>query len=148
MNNDLTPDLLLLYYLLHYEEKRREYLFLTKQTNSAALKLRSTKIDNLFYYSNEIYDQIEIKYLLLKAKEPDYCIIYPSLMRLIINQFPQLCQVEHYLYDEQSTKLKTKNFKYFVELIDNHKHVRILTRSQFKKIKSYWFYGYSIHGSK
>ena len=46
------------------------------------------------------------------------------------------------------TKIQIKNFDYFVDIIENFKGLNNLSRNQFKKIKSIWFYGYSIHGSK
>jgi hypothetical protein len=140
----VASKLLLFYYLLLFEEKKRE-TFLTSKHASKLLKLETTFI---FNYSNELYDHIAIKYLLIKAKEPEYFILYPSLLRITINLFPQLCQVQHYLYDTQASNVKNKNFNYFVDLIDNYKDSNNLPRNQFNKIKSFWFYGYSIHGSK
>ena len=104
---------------------------------------------DIFKTENQIYDNIAIKYLLLKAKEEsDYFILYPSLLRITVNLFPQLCQVDHYLCERQSSKIQIKNFDYFVDIIENFKGLNNLSRNQFKKIKSIWFYGYSIHGSK
>jgi hypothetical protein len=110
----IVAKLLLLYYLLIFEEKKRE-TFQTVKHSAKIMKFETNFIKN---YSNEIYDNISIKYLLLKAKEEsDYFILYPSLLRITINFFPQLCQVDHYLCERQSSKIQIKNFDYFVDII-------------------------------
>ena len=129
--------------MLLFEEKKRE-IFLTSKNALKVLKMETNFILN---YSNEIYDNIPIKFLLLKAKELDYFILYPSLLRITINLFPQLCQVQHYLCDTQPSYIQKKNFHYFVNITEKFKDINI-PRNQFDKIKSFWFYGYSIHGSK
>ena len=94
----ITPKLLLLYYLLVYETKRRETLL----TTSAILQNPSNQAGNpssvtaaivssankstleallTYRYSNEIFDCIPINYFLIKAKEADFSIIYPSLLK-------------------------------------------------------------------
>ncbi len=86
----VTPKILLFYYLMSYETKRRETLISmsnllqnmsSNQSNYS--KSHLTNFDSLFNfcYSSEIFDYIPINYLLVRAKEPEFLIIYPSLLR-------------------------------------------------------------------
>jgi hypothetical protein len=150
---NLSSKILFFYYLLIYETKRRETLIQTLSSGASS----SNKIDKLltFRYSTEIFDYIPINYLLLKAKEPQFRIIYPSLLHQVINMFTQLCQVEHSLSLYSSTvdltKAKSNNIEYIITAIDNLKQQTITnqtTRDGAKMIKKLWFKGYSIHGRK
>ena len=104
---NITPKLLLFYYLLIYESKRRETILSllnalqnpnNVQSNLAALttllnfqnstsnpsnKLISSSLDALlnFKYPAEIFSYIPINYFLIKAKETDFLILYPALLR-------------------------------------------------------------------
>ena len=94
----IAPKLLLLYYLLVYETKRRETLLTTSailqnpsnqsgnpSSVTAAIVSSANKstLDALltYRYSNEIFDSIPINYFLIKVKEADFSIIYPSLLK-------------------------------------------------------------------
>ena len=103
----ITPKLLLFYYLLSYEAKRRETILLVLSAlqnpqnapNSltmitSAVSLNSTSptaanrliLANLeallsFKYPAGIFEHIPINYFLIKAKEIDFLIIYPGLLK-------------------------------------------------------------------
>lgn len=142
--DNLTPKLLLFYYLLFYEEKRRELIYGKSQL----------KIDSLvsYSYSREIYDFIEINFLLLKAKHSNYFILYPGLLRLATNMFPLLSQVQHSLYfDNKFITSKWNNFelilKYLKRIKDNYVLDNV-TRSLTNRVKHNWFKAYSIYGRR
>jgi hypothetical protein len=153
----LVPKLLLFYYLLLYEEKRRETI--NSLTNSTLLANKLTwknSFEKILKnrYSTEIFDHITINFLLLKAKSVGYFIIYPQLLRLFTNIFPQLCQVQHGLYDIELKLHKRKSLDEMKSLIVDLKNSAIkpetaaMTRSKANSIKLNWFRAYSIYGRK
>ncbi len=169
----ITPKILLFYYLLVYETKRRETLYNTLNTlqnpsnasasslavaaainNPASSRLISPSLEALltFRYPGEIFEYIPINYMLLKAKESEFCIIYPSLLRFVINLFTQLCQVEHSLFEPQlDGHQKWFNLDFILNKLDAVKcqiQSRELTRSEAHMFKEFWFKSYSIHGRK
>lgn len=85
-NNSLTPQLLMLYYLLHYEDVR---------LSSAALATRN----RVKAYSQEFLSELPIKYLLQHAQkdQASYSGIFSSLLRLLATHFPHLCLVDDWL---------------------------------------------------
>ncbi len=168
----ITPKLLLIYYLLVYETKRRETLISTLNTlqnpniasnnavavaaaMSSSSKHASSSLDSLltFRYSPEIFEYIPINYFLLKAKETHFSIVYPPLLRFIINLYTQLCQVEHCLYElkNKSTKHHLDDMDYLMNKLKKIKTTlsqNDLTRSEAHIFKKLWFRAYSIHGRK
>ena len=171
-DSHITPKLLLIYYLLVYETKRRETLISTLNTlqnpnvasnnavavaaaMSSSSKHASSSLDSLltFRYSSEIFEYVPINYFLLKAKETNFSIIYPPLLRFVINLYTQLCQVEHCL-----SELKNKSNKHHIEDMDYLMNklkklksaisLKDLTRSEAHMFKKLWFSSYSIHGRK
>jgi len=84
-----TAKLLLFYYLLAYETKRREALLLVSNNIQSAVnhstytKSHLANLETIFAYcySPEIFEHIPINYVLVKAKHTDYLIMYPSILR-------------------------------------------------------------------
>ncbi len=164
----LTPKILLFYYLLVYETKRRETLLTTlnslqnpssSTTVATGITISTTSakitLDPLltFRYSSEIYEYIPINYFLLKAKEPDFLIIYPTLLRFVINLFTQLCQVEHSLCEPNviNKNLKWNSIDYVLNKLNDMKKSLVenrLARNEAHMFKELWLKSYSIHGRK
>ena len=171
-DSHLTPKLLLVYYLLVYETKRRETLISTLHTlqnpnmanNNAvavaaamsnASKHASSSLDTLltFRYSPEIFEHVPINYLLMRAKEFNFSIIYPALLKFVINLFTQLCQVEHCLCELKSSTSKhhLNDMDYVIHKLRTIKTslaLNDLTRNEAHMFKKLWFRAYSIHGRK
>ena len=168
----ITPKLLLMYYLLIYETKRRETLISTLNTlqnpsnmsnnNAVAVaaamsnssRLISASLDSLltFRYPAEIFEYIPINYFLLKAKESNFLIIYPSLLRFVINLYTQLCQVEHCLCEpDLNSKCSVTDINYVMTKLKHIKNSLAqndMTRNEAHMFKKLWFKAYSIHGRK
>lgn len=89
--NNLTAQLLLLYYLLLYEDVR-----LSNMTNLLATgrKIKS--------YSTEFLNELPIKYLLQQAQRNhnDYSGLFHPLLRLLVTHFPHLSLVEDWIEEE------------------------------------------------
>jgi hypothetical protein len=160
-DSHITPKLLLFYYLLIYETKRRETLITTLQTLSnpsnnpvVGNRLIPPSLDALitYRYPTEIFESIPINYFLLKAKEADFAIIYPSLLRFVINLYTQLCQVDHCLYEPTlDNGFKWKNLDQILNKLRDIKasiSENNLTRNEAHMFKKLWFMSYSIHGRK
>ncbi len=155
-----TPKILLVYYLLSYETKRRETLLQVSasiqntQNQTTYTKTHLANLDALFSfcYSSEIFDHVPINYLLVKAKQQDFLVIYPSLLRLVLNLFSQLCQVEHCLFEPRFESISEslslehliRKFEAIKICIGNNE----LTRNQAHMFKRQWLQAYSIHGRK
>jgi hypothetical protein len=153
----LVPKLLLFYYLLLYEEKRRETISaLPNSMLTNKLAWNKNSFENILKtpYSTEIFDYITINFLLLKAKSAGYFVIYPQVLKLFTNLFPQLCQVQHGLYDIELKLHKWKSLDEMKSLIVELKNSAsqeastIITRSKANSIKLNWFRAYSIYGRK
>jgi hypothetical protein len=185
----VTPKLLLFYYLLAYEAKRRETILtvlsalqnpnnssqnsltaiiaaltmnssgVSSSANTLANRLIATHLEAMlnFKYPQEIFDHIPINYFLIKAKEADFLIMYPALLKHVINLFTQLCQVEHCLYEPKIGKHvacvaeKWKSLDYLIQRIVYVKKSAAeneLTRSEAYMFKILWFKAYSVHGRK
>lgn len=86
----LTPQLLLLYYLLLYEDCRL--------TNAHALAASHRKIK---IYSPEFLSELPIKYLLHHAQkdQSSYSGLFGPLLKLLATHFPHLSMVEDWLDD-------------------------------------------------
>lgn len=94
----LTPQLLLLYYLLLYEDCRL--------TNAHALATSQRKIK---IYSPEFLSELPIKYLLHHAQkdQSSYSGLFGPLLKLLATHFPHLSMVEDWL-DDMSIRTVTK----------------------------------------
>lgn len=94
-----TAQLLILYYLVLYEETRISHL------NSTALAGRKLK-----QYSNNFLSELPMKYLLQKAQQHhnDYVGLFHPLLRLIITNYPHLSLVEDWLEQHCSTVAETE----------------------------------------
>ncbi|CAL8102119.1 unnamed protein product [Orchesella dallaii] len=92
-NLNLAPQLLILYYLLLYEDNR-----LSNYRNLIQL---GKKVKT---YSGKLFSQIPIKFLLQEAqKHQNNCGgLFPSLLKLLTTHFPQLCIVHEWLEDSTS----------------------------------------------
>ncbi|KAK9504230.1 hypothetical protein O3M35_010608 [Rhynocoris fuscipes] len=82
--NSLTSQLLMLYYLLHYEDVR-----LSSAANRNKVKS----------YSQEFLSELPIKYLLqqVQKEQTSYSGIFSSLLRLLATHFPHLCLVDDWM---------------------------------------------------
>uniref|UniRef100_A0A8D9APX7 Integrator complex subunit 2 n=1 Tax=Cacopsylla melanoneura TaxID=428564 RepID=A0A8D9APX7_9HEMI len=92
----LTCQLLLLYYMLQYEDLRLNNI---SHDNSA------TK------YSTEFLSDIPIKYLLQQAQrdQQNYAGLYSHLLRLLATHFPHLSLVDDWLEEEEPSTRLTKS---------------------------------------
>ncbi|XP_065215851.1 integrator complex subunit 2 [Planococcus citri] len=88
------PQLLLLYYILLYEDVR------LSNTQNYANANRVVKS-----YSAEFLSEFPIKYLLQQAQKDQQCYsgLFSSLLRLLATHFPHLSLVEDWLEDEDSS---------------------------------------------
>lgn len=95
----LTPQLLLLYYLLLYEDCR------LSNAHTLAVSQRKIKI-----YSPEFLSELPIKYLLHHAQkdQSSYSGLFGPLLKLLATHFPHLSLVEDWL-DDMSIRPATKN---------------------------------------
>lgn len=87
----LTAQLLLLYYLLLYED--------TRLSNMVSLLASGRKIKS---YPIEFFNELPIKFLLQQAQRNhnDYSILFSPLLRLLVSHFPHLSLVEDWIEDE------------------------------------------------
>ncbi|XP_058467120.1 integrator complex subunit 2 isoform X2 [Malaya genurostris] len=90
-NINITPQLLLLYYLLLYEDVR-----LNNMSNIIA---SGRQIES---YSNEFMCELPIKYLLQQAQknQQEYSVLFSPLLRLLITHFPHLSLVDDWIDEE------------------------------------------------
>ncbi|XP_019773474.2 integrator complex subunit 2 [Dendroctonus ponderosae] len=97
-NTSLTPQLLLLYYLLLYEDCRLN--------NAQALVSSGRKIKQ---YTSEFMSELPIKYLLHHAQkdQSSYSGLFGPLLKLLATHFPHLTLVEDWL-DDMSIRVEKK----------------------------------------
>ncbi|XP_066261717.1 integrator complex subunit 2 [Euwallacea similis] len=97
-NTSLTPQLLLLYYLLLYEDCRLN--------NAQALASSGRKIKQ---YTPEFMSELPIKYLLHHAQkdQSSYSGLFGPLLKLLATHFPHLTLVEDWL-DDMSIQIQTE----------------------------------------
>ncbi|XP_018328065.1 integrator complex subunit 2 [Agrilus planipennis] len=97
--SSLTPQLLLLYYLLLYEDCRL--------TNAQQLTASGRKIKR---YSAEFLSELPIKYLLYHAQkdQTSYSTLFGPLLKLLATHFPHLTLVDDWL-DDMSFKVDEKS---------------------------------------
>lgn len=95
-NRNLTPQLLLLYYLLLYEDIRL--------CNMASIISNGRHVKS---YSNEFMSELPIKYLLQQAQknQQEYSVLFSPLLRLLVTHFPHLSLVDDWI-DEESISLE------------------------------------------
>lgn len=93
----LTPQLLLLYYLLLYEDLR---------LNSAQSLVASGR--KVVTYSSEFMGELPIKYLLHQAQknQQSYAGLFGPLLKLLTTHFPHLALVEDWLDDMNITRVE------------------------------------------
>lgn len=89
--SNLTAQLLLLYYLLLYEDVRL--------SNMVAILASGRKIKS---YPTEFLNELPIKFLLQQAQRNhnDYSGLFSPLLRLLVTHFPHLSLVEDWIEDE------------------------------------------------
>lgn len=100
-NAGVTSQLLLLYYLLLYEDVRL--------SNMSSLLSSGRKIKS---YSTEFMSELPIKYLLQQAQknQHEFSGLFSPLLRLLITHFPHLSLVDDWIEDEViTTKLKNRH---------------------------------------
>ncbi|CAL4223863.1 unnamed protein product, partial [Meganyctiphanes norvegica] len=89
----MTSQLLLLYYLLLYEDIRLNnmHILITSQRRPHS-------------YSQNLFAQLPIRYLLSQAQKEQrlYAGLFSPLVKLLASHFPQLCLVEDWLYQRPS----------------------------------------------
>ncbi|XP_058267637.1 integrator complex subunit 2 isoform X1 [Hemibagrus wyckioides] len=90
----ITTQLLILYYILSYEE--------ALLANSKALVLMQKKPKS---YSATLMDQIPIKYLICQAQGLHHELggLHSALLRLLATNYPHLCMVEDWICEEEVT---------------------------------------------
>lgn len=93
-NAGVTSQLLLLYYLLLYEDLRLSSM---SSILSGGRKVKS--------YSTEFMSELPIKYLLQQAQknQQDFSGLFSPLLRLLITHFPHLSLVDDWIEDEAIT---------------------------------------------
>ena len=73
-------------------------------------------------------------------------------LSLVLNLFPQLCQVEHFLFETKSTsnskQINLDSILKFLEEVRRAILEKEFTRNQANMFKRHWFKAYSIHGRK
>ncbi|KAK9892719.1 hypothetical protein WA026_021910 [Henosepilachna vigintioctopunctata] len=112
-NTSLTPQLLLLYYLLLYEDCR------LNNAQTLAAYNRKVKV-----YSSEFMSELPIKYLLHHAQkdQSSYSGLFGPLLKLLATHFPHLTLVEDWL-DDMSMTVDSKSEQVselnFVEAFNN-----------------------------
>lgn len=96
----LTSQLLLLYYVLLYEDSRL--------SNMKTIIISDRKV---LKYSSEFLSQLPIFYLLQKARidQQNYGVLLPSLLRLVAFHYPHLCLVQDWLVSEKKINYKQRN---------------------------------------
>ncbi|XP_070571553.1 integrator complex subunit 2-like [Ptychodera flava] len=89
--SSLTPQLLVLYYILLYEDCLLNNMKIVANSN---IKLKS--------YQATLLAQIPIKHLIQQCQQQQYYYagLYPCLLRLLATHYPHLCQVEDLLAEE------------------------------------------------
>lgn len=89
--SDMTvPQLLLLYYLLLYED--------TRLNNMKAIVSSGRKVKR---YGADLLSQLPIRYLVMRAqREERYAGLFPPLLRLLASHHPHLCMVDDWLHGE------------------------------------------------
>uniref|UniRef100_T1IXD4 Uncharacterized protein n=1 Tax=Strigamia maritima TaxID=126957 RepID=T1IXD4_STRMM len=87
----MTPQLLLLYYVLLYEDARL--------SNMKSIMAANRKVKK---FSPNFMADLPLKYLIQQAhkQQHQFAGLFSSLLRLLITHYPHLCLIEDWLYDE------------------------------------------------
>ncbi|XP_075220865.1 integrator complex subunit 2 isoform X2 [Lycorma delicatula] len=99
----LTAQLLLLYYVLHYEDVRLSNM-------QAYIKAGRDKIKS---YGTEFLSELPIKYLLQQAQrdQQSYAGLFSPLLRLLATHFPHLSLVDDWMSEDVATLNNTQQQK-------------------------------------
>lgn len=124
-NESFTAHLLLLYYLLLYEE------------TSMSLASHPNKLQlGLLRYKTEFLAEIPIRYIVQQAeKEHPYSSLFSTLLRLLATHFPHLSLVEDWMEDttpESQFVSQHKSKKITTEMIENGIVIILLILIYFK----------------
>ncbi|XP_075049830.1 integrator complex subunit 2-like [Mixophyes fleayi] len=94
LRHKITTQLLLLYYLLSYEEA-----LLANSKTLAAMQKKPKS------YSSSLMDQIPIKYLIRQAQDLQQELggLHSALLRLLATNYPHLCIVDDWICEEEIT---------------------------------------------
>lgn len=98
---NLTPQLLLLYYLLLYEDVRL--------SNMVSIITNGRQVKS---YSNEFMSELPIKFLLHQAQknhQQEYSVLFSPLLRLLATHFPHLSLVDDWIDEEGISLEHTSN---------------------------------------
>lgn len=97
---NITAQLLLLYYLLLYEDVRL--------SNMAAIMTSHRKVKS---YSNDFLSELPIKYLLQQAQrnQHEFSGLFSPLLRLLITHFPHLSLVDDWIEEEKISPTSKSN---------------------------------------
>ncbi|CAH1791964.1 unnamed protein product [Owenia fusiformis] len=94
--SQFTTQILLLFYLLQYED--------TRINNMKTIVSQKRQVHQ---YSPSLLSQIPMKYLLQKAQrdQQQYAGLFSPILRLLASHYPQLCMVEDWLEEEYTEML-------------------------------------------
>lgn len=100
--SSLTSQLLLLYYLVLYEDVRQSNMVTIIQSGR-----------NLKHYSAEFMSELPIKHLLqqVQQKQDQYTSLFHPLLRLLITHFPHLSLVDDWIEESKMSNIKTYSNK-------------------------------------
>ncbi|XP_064461086.1 integrator complex subunit 2-like [Ornithodoros turicata] len=94
-SNQMAPQLLLLYYLLLYED--------TRLNNMKAIVASGRKVKR---YSGDFLAQLPMRYLVVTAQRDErFAGLFPPLLRLLATHYPQLCMVDDWLRGESGASV-------------------------------------------
>lgn len=98
--SSLTSQLLLLYYLLLYED--------TRLANMKTILMSDRKVKR---YSPQFIAKIPIFYLIQRAQkdQQQFAGLFSPLLRLLTTHYPHLCLVQSWLTDEEDADFSLKN---------------------------------------
>lgn len=127
VSTSLTSQLLILYYLLFYEDVRLN--------NMVALVPMNRKVKS---YSIEFLSELPIKYLLQQAQrnQNDYSGLFSSLLKLLVTHFPHLSLVDDWI-EEEHILLKSTTERKITEkdVIDAFENIKVCPVKTTKLLK-------------
>lgn len=93
--NQMAPQLLVLYYLLLYED--------TRLNNMKGIVASGRKVKR---YSGDFLAQLPMRYLVVAAQRDDrFAGLFPPLLRLLATHYPHLCMVDDWLRGESGASV-------------------------------------------
>lgn len=100
--SSLTSQLLLLYYLVLYEDVRQSNMVTIIQSGR-----------NIKHYSAEFLSELPIKYLFqqVQQKQEQYTTLFHPLLRLLITHFPHLSLVDDWIEESKNSKTRSSKAK-------------------------------------